>query len=183
MRMIVTLPRRSIPVAPSRPNSARNAAPTTTVGSTNGTVRIARNSRRPGKRYRPSTYAAGRPRTTVRTVETTACQSVNQATPRVAGLVTASRNELAPVPPSPVASTVTSGYTKKKPRKSSGRPSPTAAAIRRITGTRPSTPRSTGRGWLRFATDRGSRRSVARRRCRRTRRGAWPTSPPGRRTC
>ena len=59
-----------------------NAAPTTTVGSTNATSVATRKADRPGNRKRASRYAAGRPAASVRAVDTTACQVVNQITPR-----------------------------------------------------------------------------------------------------
>ena len=60
--------------------TARNAAPTTTVGSMNGTVTAASSARLPGKRNRASTYAGTIPTTRVSTVLTAACHAVNHTT-------------------------------------------------------------------------------------------------------
>ncbi len=46
-RIAHTDPSRSMPSGPRGPSSARKAAPTTTVGSTNGTVTSAARARRP----------------------------------------------------------------------------------------------------------------------------------------
>ena len=62
-------------------NTARNAAPTTTVGSMKGTVTAASSTRRPGKRNRASTYAGTIPTTKVSAVLASACHRVNHSTP------------------------------------------------------------------------------------------------------
>ncbi len=59
--------------------------PTTTVGSTNGTVTTARSSCLPGKSNRAKTYAPGRAISRVSAVEARACQVVNQRTSRMSG--------------------------------------------------------------------------------------------------
>ena len=56
---------------------------TTTVGSTNGTSTSARVSARPRNRNRPITQARGSPAASVSTVDTAACQVVNQSSPAV----------------------------------------------------------------------------------------------------
>ena len=55
------------PSGPDSPTSSRNATPTTTVGSTNGTSSSARMRLRNGKASRCRTYAAGRPSRTEQT--------------------------------------------------------------------------------------------------------------------
>lgn len=65
---------------PPGPSSARNALPTTTVGSTNGTVTSARTSPLPGKSNRASRYVPGSATASVIPVDAAACQSVNQST-------------------------------------------------------------------------------------------------------
>ncbi|MFT3852868.1 MAG: hypothetical protein QM733_09045 [Ilumatobacteraceae bacterium] len=59
---------------------ATNAAPTTTVGSMNGTVTVASTARRPRKSKRASTYAGTSPTASVSTVLNTACHTVNHTT-------------------------------------------------------------------------------------------------------
>src|SRR5438128_713806 len=54
--------------SPPRPTSARNAVPTTTVGSTKGTVTTARSTCLPGKSRRAKTYAPGSATTSVSAV-------------------------------------------------------------------------------------------------------------------
>ena len=54
--------------------------PTTTVGSTNGTVTTARSSCLPGKSKRAKTYAPGSAISRVSAVEASACQVVNHST-------------------------------------------------------------------------------------------------------
>src|SRR5660398_334959 len=71
---------KSTPRGPEGPSSAKKAEPTTTVGSTKGTVTAARQRLRPGKSYRAKKYAPGRATINVRIVDTTACQTVNHAT-------------------------------------------------------------------------------------------------------
>ncbi|CAB4563102.1 unannotated protein [freshwater metagenome] len=61
-------------------SSDTNAAPTTTVGSRNGTVRSATSRRRPGKSQRATRYAGPMPATSVAAVLTAACHVVNQST-------------------------------------------------------------------------------------------------------
>ena len=68
------------PSGPDSPTSSRNATPTTTVGSTNGTSSSARTTLRNGKASRWRTYAAGSPSTTLASVATVADQSVNHST-------------------------------------------------------------------------------------------------------
>ncbi len=71
---------RSTPSAGRGPSRARKAAPTTTVGSTNGTSSSDHSTRRPWKSKRANTAATGIATSTVSTVDAAACQSVNQAT-------------------------------------------------------------------------------------------------------
>ncbi len=56
--------------------------PTTTVGSTNGTVTTARSTCLPGKSKRAKTYAPGSATSSVRAVDASACQVVNHRTCR-----------------------------------------------------------------------------------------------------
>ncbi len=76
------LPRRSTPRAPPGPSRARKATPTTTVGSTNGTISNAHRTRLPGNSNRPKSAAMGNATTRVTTVEAVASHKVNQATCR-----------------------------------------------------------------------------------------------------
>lgn len=57
--------------------------PTTTVGSTNGTVTTARRMSLPLKSKRANTYAPGSAISSVSAVETKACQVVNHSTCRI----------------------------------------------------------------------------------------------------
>ncbi len=59
--------------------------PTTTVGSTNGTVTTARSSCLPGNSKRAKTYAPGSAIRSVSTVDASACQVVNQSTSAMSG--------------------------------------------------------------------------------------------------
>ncbi|MGX1249891.1 hypothetical protein RKD48_002402 [Streptomyces ambofaciens] len=68
--------------SPPRPTSARNAVPTTTVGSTKGTVTAARRTCLPGKSKRAKTYAPGSAISRVSAVDASACQVVNHSTCR-----------------------------------------------------------------------------------------------------
>src|SRR5512134_2920225 len=86
-----------------------NAAPTTTVGSTNATSVATRSSDRPGNRNRASRYAAGSPATSVSAVETTACQVVNQITPRSRASPSAVPGDTSPITDPTID---TSGYRK-----------------------------------------------------------------------
>ena len=88
------------PSGPPSPSSARNAEPTTTVGSTNGTRTAARTSRFPRNSYRANTYAPGSATSTVSALDTVACQIVNHATSRRWGSVTTAPSGLrSSVPP------------------------------------------------------------------------------------
>ena len=82
IRMSQMEPRRSTPSAPPGPSRARNATPTTTVGSTNGTISRAHSTRLPGNSNRPNRAAMGNATTSVTTVEAVASHNVNQATCR-----------------------------------------------------------------------------------------------------
>ncbi len=68
-------------LSPFRPSRARNAAPTTTVGMTKGTIISARSNVFPLKENRAKTYAAGTANSIVSAVDATACQSVNHTCP------------------------------------------------------------------------------------------------------
>ena len=69
--------RRAVPRR--RAADARNAAPTTTVGNTNGTVAAANSSLPPAERCsEPARTPAAIPTTSVRTVLAAACHAVNQ---------------------------------------------------------------------------------------------------------
>ncbi len=69
----------------------------TTVGSTNATSVATRNAERPGKRKRASRKAAGSPAASVSTVDTTACQVVNQMTPRRRSSLSTTPGETSPM--------------------------------------------------------------------------------------
>ncbi len=86
---------------------SRNAVATTTVGSTKGTRTSALASARPGKSNRARTQASGSPSSSVRTVETAACQTVNHSTRSVASEASTSVGR--PPSPSPRARIVASG--------------------------------------------------------------------------
>ena len=86
---------------------ASTAAPITTVGSTNSAVISPSSSVRPRKAYRANTYAGARPTTMVRTVETTACQSVNHTTRHVRDDESVSATTS---PSTAVVSSVTNGH-------------------------------------------------------------------------
>src|SRR5918994_5828583 len=111
------------PSGPLSPRTARNAEPTTTVGSTNGTRTAARTSRFPRNSYRANAYAPGSATSTVSAVDTVACQTVNHATPRSRASETTSpiglRSRL-PSGVSPRPTIDTTGYTKNTPRNASG---------------------------------------------------------------
>jgi hypothetical protein len=144
-RMAHTVPCRSMPSTPDGPASARNAAPTTTVGSTNGTVAIARASVRPGKSNLASTQVAGIANSTVRTVEATACHKVNQTTPRRPPSVrTRPTAPLSSV--SPVAMIDATGHTKKASRKRAGAAARVIAARRVTSAPHPTTRRASALG-------------------------------------
>src|SRR5660398_260746 len=116
---------KSTPRGPEGPSSAKKAEPTTTVGSTKGTVTAARKRLRPGKSYRAKTYAPGRATITVRIVDTTACQTVNHATFLRLGRWRTSLKGSRENPPSPLrltTSMLANGERKKKPRKRRGTP-------------------------------------------------------------
>ncbi len=68
--------------------------PTTTVGSTKGTVTTARSSCLPGNSKRAKTYAPGSAISSVSTVEASACQVVNHSTSAMSG-----RDSTSPIRP------------------------------------------------------------------------------------
>ena len=127
----------SSPVKPSGPpgaSRARNATPTTTVGSTNGTSTRARSTARPGTRRRCSTNAVGRPSATETTVPAAAIPSV---WPRMRHVRSRARvspkavRSTAPVnasasPPIPRQSMAATGHAKKTSRKATGRTAATS---------------------------------------------------------
>ena len=87
----------AVPSSPSPPNqpdgaiSCRNATPTTTVGSTNGTTTSARTTSRPGNRSRCRANATGTPATTEIRVAPPADQMVNHSTRPTRGRPSTSR--------------------------------------------------------------------------------------------
>ncbi len=105
------------------PSRARKAAPTTTVGSTNGTTVSARATRLPGNSKRAKTHAEGNPSSSVNPVDTAASASVNSTVSSTNGC-----NHASTTPPSaswpsgatPRARMLATGHTKKRPRKASG---------------------------------------------------------------
>ena len=97
-------------------SSARNAVPTTTVGSTNGTVSSATIARRPPKESRLVTYAAGMPTSRVSPVLSTACSVVKRSTCHVTDDVSTA----SPAGERPRASTVTRGQAKNTPTNTTG---------------------------------------------------------------
>ncbi|OSY51888.1 hypothetical protein BG846_02436 [Streptomyces fradiae ATCC 10745 = DSM 40063] len=76
--------------------------PTTTVGSTNGTVTTARSTRLPGKSKRARTYAPGSATSRVSAVDASACQVVNHSTSRMSGRVSTSPSRPRRQPSSPL---------------------------------------------------------------------------------
>ena len=93
------------PSGPASPSSWRNATPTTTVGSTNGTRSNARISPRPRKSSRCRAYAAGMPSSSDATVARPADHTVNQTTRRVRGRASTSSTRAGverPVGPEPL---------------------------------------------------------------------------------
>ena len=76
-------------------SSARNAAPITTVGSTNIAVSTPTITVRPWTSNRASTYAGASPIAIVATVEATACHVVNQSTSHVEERVSVSAIDVA----------------------------------------------------------------------------------------
>ncbi|GAA3217049.1 hypothetical protein GCM10020256_19790 [Streptomyces thermocoprophilus] len=97
--------------------------PTTTVGSTNGTVTTALSVCLPGKSSRAKTYAPGRATSRVSAVETSACQVVNHSTCRMSGWVTTSAiRPSCQVPPSwrPRATMAATGQAKKTAENATG---------------------------------------------------------------
>src|SRR5690606_7298869 len=132
------------PSGPPCTSSDRNATPTTTVGSTNGTVTSARTTRRPGNRHRYSTYAPGTPSSTENAVPSTACHSVSPRIRHVRGWEKTSANPDRSSPPSsptnPRATSVTTGHAKNTPRNTNG-----TAAARPHRAARPTPPRRTAR--------------------------------------
>ena len=172
--------------SPRRSNRAKNAPPTTTVGSTNGTVAAARSNDRPRNRRRASRWAPGRATATVSTVEATACHRVNQATPRNDDRPGNSTSRFRPSAPSPRTRIDPTGYKKKTPRKAAGTTTATAASTlrREITEERsPSSVRTSRCDGPRCRRDpaRADRRPVQRNPRRSAAVRRWPE--PGRRTC
>ena len=106
------------PASPKRSNSPSNAAATTTVGSTNGTVAKARSRRWPRKRSRAIAPAAGSATATVSAVDAAACQTVNQITERCDSEPSTSPSAASgPAPPSPRPTTPAMGHTKNSAMK------------------------------------------------------------------
>ena len=111
------------PSGPPSPSSWRNATPTTTVGSTNGTSSAARTAARPGSASRCRAYAAGRPSTTASTVAVPEVHTVNQATRWTRGRASTSSTAPGASRPSttkPSASMPLTGRTKSTPSTSTG---------------------------------------------------------------
>ena len=111
------------PSGPASPSSCRNATPTTTVGSTNGTSSAARTTDRNGNASRCSAYAAGSPSSTDSAVATAEVHSVNHTTRPTRGRPSTSTTAPGSKTPSgqkPRPSIPATGSTKKTPRTSSG---------------------------------------------------------------
>jgi len=68
---------------PFGPIKALNPAATTTVGSIKGKVEAILSAFFPVKLNLPKRYAAGKPKITVKTVESPACRNVNPAAPPI----------------------------------------------------------------------------------------------------
>lgn len=123
------VPSRRRPASgPPSVSSERNATPTTTVGSTNGTVTNARTSPRPRNRRRYSTYAPGIPSASEIVVPSAACCSVWPTMRHVRGRLNTSTNpdrSGAPSVVKPRATSVAAGQPKKNPRNASGSPAAT----------------------------------------------------------
>ena len=78
-----------VPLASTRPcgpSNEANAAPTTTLGRTNGTMAAVRSAKRPGNRNRARTQATGTPIPTVTAHETAACSTVTPTTRQMRAL-------------------------------------------------------------------------------------------------
>ena len=100
-----------------------NAEATTIVGSTNGTVTMARNSVRPGNRTRATSHAPGSPTSSVSTVDATACQVVNHTSDQVRpSASTSAAVARLSSPTRPVATMETTGQAKKTARNAAGTP-------------------------------------------------------------
>ena len=111
--------------------TSSKATPTTTVGRTNGTTRIARIQVRPGIATRWRRYAAGSPRPQASSVATVDVQSVNQIARWISGRVRTSRTPPMSSRPSwtnPLLIIPLTGTTKKTARTASG----TAAVAVRV---------------------------------------------------
>ena len=180
----------SPPSGPDDASSVRKATPTTTVGSTNGTVTSPRSSDRPGRSTRWSRCAIGSPSTSVASVASVEVHTVNHAAPSTRGLVSVSSTlptSRWPAGKKPSRSMPRTGSTKNTARTASGTaPAATASAVYRLPVTRRSR-RSTSAATRHGAPrcQRGPPRSGASR--------AAPTAPrtpgrgrprrQGRRTC
>ncbi len=146
------LPARAWLMALCGPRTARKAAATTTVGSTNGIVNSARRRTRPGKVKRAKTHAAGRPMSSEHAVMAVARPSVNRMVSRSHGRPHAST--MAPVSSQPrgarpVARIEMTGQTKNSARNAMGGIESAIATRRLIAGPSGSIPRSSGHGWWR----------------------------------
>ena len=119
----------------STPSGSRatNAVATTIVGSTNGTSTSASTTDRPRKEKRASAQASGSPASSVRAVETVACQSVNHAISRVDEAVNTSTGTSSEPSTTRLRRRIaTSGHAKKTARNATGIPAVAArAACRR----------------------------------------------------
>src|SRR5690625_547212 len=107
--------RRLMPSSPPGPVRARKPMPATTVGITNGIVNAERSRRRPAKDQRAKTVGAGRPASSVRKVERSACPNVKPATRQYHGSLT-----MVPSPSGELklrTRMTPSGHTRKTPRK------------------------------------------------------------------
>src|SRR5690606_31391118 len=112
---------------PPSGHSARNASPTTTVGSTNGTRTNVRTTVMPGSRTRANRNASGNPASTATTVAASACATVNPASRHVDASTRVSTTPPSATPNRMIAAT---GQAKNNPRKAKGR-TPSAAAAQR----------------------------------------------------
>ncbi len=102
---------------PPSGHSARKARPTTTVGSTNGTITAARTNPVPTTSQRASRNATGSPASRASTVDAAAWPRVNPTSSHVPAAASTP-----PTPPSrtPSRTIASTGQAKKTPRKASG---------------------------------------------------------------
>ena len=186
MRIAQTVPESRTPVRPDGPIRVRNATPTTTVGSTNGTRSIDHRTRLPRTVKRANTAAPGTPTSTHIAVDKSDSHRVNHATRRIEGSRSTEYTEWRSQDPcwwSPRPMMAATGHTKNTARNTSGGAASAKRQGRRpLSGTRSTTAGSTGHG-SRRRLRRGSRASSTPVRCTsRTPRARWRSTARDTRT-